>query len=63
MNEDFNDKFYDTAANAAESYEHCVRRLKIRYLIERNVIFMAGAAAVVYIVKKVTEDFESIEKF
>ncbi len=62
MTEKFNDKFYDTTANAAETLENRVRRLKIRKLIKRNAAIVATVAAVVYIVKKSTEDFESIEE-
>ncbi len=62
MTEKFNDKFYDTTTNAAETLENRVRRLKIRKLIKRNAAIVATVAAVVYIVKKSTEDFESIEE-
>ncbi len=62
MNKDLNDKFHDSAANVAESYEHRVRRLKIRQLIERDVILVAAAAAMVYIVKKGQRNFKSLEE-
>jgi hypothetical protein len=59
MTEDFNDKFHDTTANAAESLENRVRRLKIRKLLIRHAILVATVAVVVFVVKKSTEDFES----
>ncbi len=58
MNEDFNVKNHDYITTVTESYEHRVRRLKIRMILKRNVILVAAVAAMVYIVKKATEDFE-----
>jgi hypothetical protein len=62
MIEDFNVKNHDYIAPVTESYENRVRRLKIRMILKRNVILVAAVAAMVYIVKKATEDFESIEE-
>lgn len=60
--EEFNDKFYDATKNATETPENRVRRLKIRKILVRNAILVATVAALVFIVKKATEDLESIEE-